>query len=63
MRTKLLVERLRVNVCVCGFFFLLLRSYERNERRRVANSNRNIRWERAGSNPVPYRLNLLLIDI
>ena len=62
MSTKLLVERLRVNVCVV-FFFLLLRSYDRNERRRVANSNRNIRWERAGSNPVPYRLNLLLIDI
>ena len=61
MSTKLLVERLRVNVCVV--FFLLLRSYERNERRRVANSNRKFRWERAGSNPVPYRLNLLLIDI
>ena len=62
MSTKLLVERLRVNVCV-WFFFLLLRSYERNERRRVANSNRKFRWERTGSNPVPYRLNLLLINI
>ena len=51
-----------MNVCV-WFFFLLLRSYERNERRRVANSNRKFRWERAGSNPVPYRFNLLLIDI
>ena len=49
-----------MNVCV---FFLLLRSYERNERRRVANTNRKFRWERTGSNPVPYRLSLLLINI
>ena len=51
-----------MNVCV-WLFFLLLRSYERNERRRVANSNRKFRWERTGLNPVPYRLNLLLINI
>lgn len=53
-------------MCVGGFFFLMLRSYERNERnerRSVANSNRKFRWERTGSNPVPYRFNLLLIDI
>ena len=41
----------------------MLRSYERNERRSVANSNRKFRWERTGLNPVPYRFNLLLIDI